>query len=386
MPKFVPRQRKHKALARSKGKGREPEPTVDSNAVEHIPAAKAELEEKKRRMKEELRKEGTKISGKKAKRLEKYIDNKLKKDENRELITQLAKGRTDTSLYQSSRKLGQGRETKRERLARALKDKRAGIDIDGDNDELLFEQRTVRMVDEVSSDEDENEVTGQRLLQTTTTTPVQPSKPIISAGGGLKRPLEVDEEGKPVLKKRKRRGGVNSKVSYKHVAPEEPEWEGFKSASEADSNTDEELGGIVDFDDISDASVDDDSGASESEEATEDSESKEESTSDDSEGDEDAPQKKERSSAFKSWANQQLNDALGYQTVSQVPNGTETPKIAGFKPRAPEQDPLPVELRPTPNITRKAFSIPVTRSEYMQGMRLQLPVRIFRILLLLGHP
>src|SRR6266536_1769018 len=141
MPKFVPRQRKHKVLARNKGNGGKSEPVVDSNAVEHIPAAKAEIEEKKRRMKEELRAEGTKISGKKAKRLEKYIDNKLKKDENRELIARLANVRTDTSLYQSSSKLGQRRETKRERLARALKDRQAGIDVDGDNEEVLFEER-----------------------------------------------------------------------------------------------------------------------------------------------------------------------------------------------------------------------------------------------------
>ena len=155
MPKFVPRQRKHKVIARSKKHAGQSEPAVDSNAVEHIPAAKAEIEEKKRRMKEELRKEGAKISGKKAKRLEKYIETKLKKDENRELISRLANARTDTSLYQSSRKLGQGRETKRERLSKALKDMQAGIDLDGDNEELLFEKRTVKEVEDKSSSEDD---------------------------------------------------------------------------------------------------------------------------------------------------------------------------------------------------------------------------------------
>jgi ATP-dependent RNA helicase DHX37/DHR1 len=168
MPKFVPRQRKHKVIARSKANDKPQFEVVDSNVVEHIPAAKSELEAKKLRLKEDLRQQGQKISGKKAKRLEKYIDTKLRKDENRELIAKLAHATTDTSLFQSSRKLGQGRETKRERLGRALRDKQAGIDIDGDNDELLFEKRVLREEgDELSADESEPEqVTSRGLFET----------------------------------------------------------------------------------------------------------------------------------------------------------------------------------------------------------------------------
>ena len=376
MPKFVPRQRKHKVLARSKENGAKSEPVLDSNAVEHIPAAKAEIEEKKRRMKEELRAEGAKISGKKAKRLEKYIDNKLKKDENRDLIARLAKTRTDTSLYQSSSKLGQGRETKRERLARALKDRQAGIDIDGDNEEVLFEERTVREVeDEPSADEGEAAQTSGGLFKTAITIAIPPKPTATSAGGGLKRPLEVDEQGKPVLKKRKRRGGIKSKVSYKHEPQAEPEWEGFSSASEADNSADEETFHMQDFDDISDASVDEeDEESSVSESESGGSDSDEETSSEESEEVEGTPQKQQRSSAFKSWANQQLNEALGYQTVSSAPIATETPKFAGFKPRVAEQDPLPMELQPTTNVTRKAFNVSVTRTPEIQAVRIQLPV------------
>jgi ATP-dependent RNA helicase DHX37/DHR1 len=376
MPKFVPRQRKHKVRARASHNGAQSEPAVDSNAVEHIPAAKAEIEEKKRRMKEELRKEGTKISGKKAKRLEKYIENKLKKDENRELIAQLANSKTDTSLFQSSKKLGQGRETKRQRLGRALKDSQAGVDIDGDNDDLLFEKRVVGE-DSNSSDESDTEQPQTRsLFQAPTAASTQAQKPGISLGAGLKRPLEVDEEGKPVLKKRKRRGGVKSKLSFKHEAPEEPEWEGFSSASEMDSNTDEEAS-VQGYDDISDASLEDEEeqeSSSESDAESGASEEIEESSSDECEDGEGSTPKKERSSAFKAWASQQVNEALGYHTVSSVPNAIDTPKVAGFRPRALEQDPLPLELQPTSNITRKAFSVAVTRSPEIQEVRLQLPV------------
>lgn len=375
MPKFVPRQRKHKVLARSKDKHGDSQPQ-DSNVIEHIPAAKAEIEEQKRRMKEELRKEGTKISGKKAKRLEKYIENKLKKDENRELLQKLAKSTTDTTLYQSSRKLGQGHETKRERLGRALRDRQAGIDIDGDNDEVLFEKRILRDIEDQTSDEEEPQIDGGGLSQAAISLPAP--QPLASSGSGLKRPLEVDDEGKPVLKKRKRRGGVTSKFSLKHEAPEEPEWEGFSSDSGMESNTDEEEGGSENGTDVSDDSADEEEIHSDSNstttEVSEDIEHDDESSTDESDESEESPLKKQRSSTFKAWANQQLNEALGYQPAPSVPTVIEIPKIAGFKPRAPEQDPLPAELQPTLNTSRKAFSVTVERPPDIQAARIKLPV------------
>ncbi|KAG9231882.1 P-loop containing nucleoside triphosphate hydrolase protein [Amylocarpus encephaloides] len=385
MPKFVPRQRKHKVIARSKDNGKSSQPTVlDSNALEHIPAPKSELEEKKIRMREELRKDGQKISGKKAKRLEKYIDTKLRKDENRELITRLANASVDTSLFQSSRKLGQGRETKREKLSRALRDRQAGIDIDGDNDEVLFEKRTIREVGELpSSDDSDAQAEPGGLFQGSIAAPTPVQEVFFAAGGGLKRPLETDEDGKPLLKKRKRRGGIKSKVSLMpEVEEEEPVWEGFSSASEASSNTDEDSQSSADEDELSvpseeelreEIQTESDSGSdSEGEEGSEEDSAEE--SEEESHDDESWPEKKERSSAFKAWANQQLNEALGYEGVSSVANATETPRIEGFKPRAPEQDPLPAELLPTTNITRKAFSVSVKRSQDIQNARLKLPV------------
>ncbi|KAL3422405.1 ATP-dependent RNA helicase DHR1 [Phlyctema vagabunda] len=377
MPKFVPRQRKHKVLARAKAHATEP--VVDSNATELIPVAKSELDEKKRLLKEELLKEGQKVSGKKAKRLEKYIDTKLKKDENRELIQRLANSKSDTSLYASSKKLGQGKETKRERLGRALRDRQAGIDLEGENEELLFVKRNVREIEEAGSSDDEHDV-DVPAPQINFHAQKQEVQPLSSVGTGLKRPLDLDEDGRPVLKKRKRRGGVDSKLSFKHEAPPEPEWEGFSSASEADSNTDDELleeeeedasAGPRGWDEIQD-----DDSNTEGSDSTEESEESEdvESSSDESEDSQTVIEKKQRSSAFKSWATQQVNEALGYEPTTSTSLATETPKIEGFQPRAPEQDPLPVELQQTTNVTRKAYSVSVTRPLDIQAVRLQLPV------------
>src|SRR5690625_2400348 len=129
MAKFVPRQRKHKVLARQKANENARHEVQDTNQ-ELLPAERKALEDKEKtvRMKDELRQDGVKVSGKKAKRLEKYIDNKLRKDENRDLLAKLAARKVDTSLFSSSRSLGQGRETKKQLISRALREKRAGIE------------------------------------------------------------------------------------------------------------------------------------------------------------------------------------------------------------------------------------------------------------------
>ncbi|EKD16427.1 uncharacterized protein L3040_008528 [Drepanopeziza brunnea f. sp. 'multigermtubi'] len=380
MAKFVPRQRKHKVKERERreNEAHSQQQTIDSNAAEIVPASQTEREEKKRRMKEEIQLKGPKISGKKAKRLEKYLETKLRKDENRELIARLAKGKTDTSLYQSSSRLGQGRETKRQRLERALKENQAGIDIDGDNEELLFEKRTERdenkPEEESGSEKEDTETkTSGSLFKKPITIPIKPKNPVVTLGGGLKRPLEMDEEGKPILKKRKRRGGVNSKLSFKHEAPVEPEWEGFSSASEMDTESEPSINGYEDISDASDEESQDEDSSSGSDSESSDSGSgdSEDSSSDD--GEEDVSSKP-RSSAFKAWATQQVNEALGFQPTPNIANILEIPKVTDFKPRAPEQDPLPLELRTTTNDSRKAYSVTVNRTTEIQEVRLKLPV------------
>ncbi|OWP01915.1 hypothetical protein B2J93_4765 [Marssonina coronariae] len=377
MGKFVPRQRKHKAKERGR---RDIESAasqiIDSNATEIIPASQKERE-KKQRMKEAQQQHGPKISGKKAKRLEKYLETKLKKDENRELIAKLARVTTDTSLYQSSSRLGQGRETKRQRLERALREERAGIDIDGQNGELLFEKRAVKDAAELEeNDEDEKiEVSkeGEGPIKKPVSIPIQPKQFVTTLGAGLKRPLELDEEGKPVLKKRKRRGGVNSKLSFKHKASEESEWAGFSSVSEMDTESDTSIQGYEDISDASDVEGLDQDSSSDFDSRSGRSESEETGTF--SSGSEDEKSTKpERSSAFKAWATQQVNEALGFQPTPNISNVLEIPKVAGFKPRAPEQDPLPLELQKTTNDSRKAYSVTVARTPGIRDARLKLPV------------
>ncbi|KAG4218273.1 hypothetical protein PC116_g33247, partial [Phytophthora cactorum] len=220
MPKFVPRQRKHKVLAREKARqndtqdGGDASSQMDSNALEILPdAQKADREAKRAKLRDELKGE-VKVSGKKAKRLEKYIDNKLKKDENRVLLAELAKNKIDTSLFSSSRSLGQGKETKRQALSRALRERRAGVGQDDDN-EILFETKDVSIVEESDDDfkaysktthskgresEASQNVTSEANGSTTSDAKTMSlQKQAVAVGSGLKRPLDLDDEGKPII-------------------------------------------------------------------------------------------------------------------------------------------------------------------------------------------
>ena len=388
--KFVPRQRKRKVLDRQRAEeGVNPKDAPDnSNAYEILPSQEAEREEKRAKLREELQPEGIKVSGKKSKRLEKFIDNKLRKDENRDLLAKLSAAKVDTSLFASTKSLGQSKETKKEALRRALDDRRTALGLNEDRNALLFQSRREVEEDESEDDGEENEPPRQKKsvhaktiakqipissepLPQAAATPAEVSK---SVGSGLKRPLEVDEAGRPVLAKRQKRGTVKTKLSLLHPEIQEEdfsdEWSGFDSddgGSEAASEQEE----------TEESSEDERGSGGEEEDDTDDDE---EDDDDDEEEDEqdsetDAPEKqKERSSAFLSWARNQRNEAMGYTPVESGPVILDIPRPENFKPRTVEQEPLPRELQPTRNIERKSYNVTVTRDSEIQAARLKLPV------------
>jgi ATP-dependent RNA helicase DHX37/DHR1 len=353
--KFVPRVRKHKVLARQKNAGDTDTPLqADSNALEIVPQEQKDREELKRRMRRQLEEEsGVKVSGKKAQRLERYIETKLRKDEGRAMLAKLAENKVDTSLFSSTRTLGQGKETKRQVLHRKLQEHAAGI---GDEQDLLEERASPDNLSEVGVPD------SPRMAPALDTIPHQTEPNQQHAvGSGLKRPLELDDEGRPIVQKRQKRGGVKSKLAVPQFVVEtqahEPssekssgdEWNGFSSDSDAKEPLEDEA-------------------ESEGEAASQESETSSEEDSDDD------MKPKQRSSAFKAWAEQQRNEALGYKPVEAMSALMDVPKPKDFKPRPAEEDPLPLELQPTAYVDRKAYSVPVTRTADIQEARLQLPI------------
>jgi ATP-dependent RNA helicase DHX37/DHR1 len=380
MPKkFVPRQRKHKVLARQKAheSGRHDVEQQDPNALEILPEQHSELKRQTAQLKEQLKQDGVKVSSKKAKRLEKYIENKLKKDENRELLAKLAATKIDTSLFSSSRVLGQGKETKREALSRLLREREAGLANERDLEALLYEERA-EAASQTSDDDEPKPVTRPESDNQESEKTPAPSESIPSTvGAGLKRPLETDDLGRPVLAKRQKRGGVKTKISLlqpERVETDAESFEGFSSdeegSDEAESPSDEDSEGpSSEGESGSQRSGTDGSG----EEEDSDDDGSEEDDEDEDTQEQDKSRRKERSSAFKAWAHQARNEALGYEPNSG-PTILDIPRPANFKPRPMEQDPLPPELQPTRDTDRKAFGIAVTRDPDIQTARLQLPV------------
>ncbi|KAK4646567.1 putative ATP-dependent RNA helicase DHR1 [Podospora bellae-mahoneyi] len=395
--KFVPRQRKRKHLERQRAEERatlDTELDADSNVVEITPAQQAEAEEKRKQLRESLKPDGTKVTGKKAKRLEKYIESKLKKDENRELLKKLEANKIDTSLFSSAKSIGQVKETKKQAIRRVLREKDAGLGVDKSDLTLLYQKRNVKKGEvpqhRQPEESDESEEEGPRTTQQGTsakqdqpqssTTAAAPTTSAV--GSGLKRPLEIDDSGRPVLAKRQKRGGVKSKFSLAapvvHEESVSDEFGGFSSADEEESGEEDEdesdVGGSEKSEEQSDEDMSDAGSREDEEEEDDDEESSEEGSGSEDEEDEESmkERRKERSSAFKAWAHQQRNEALGYTpTTSTI---LEMPRPENFQPRPLEQEPLPIELQPTTNVTRKSHAVTVTRNPEIEEARFKLPV------------
>lgn len=332
----------------------------------------------------------------------------MKKEENLALLKKLAAQKVDTSLFQSSKRLGTAQETKRERLRRANLERRAGVDVEN-NEGLLFEKRKFRE-DAESEDEEpsEDEVNVQASLSKPTEKKTtrqasaprrrerSPSEPIEvrveesrapkpvnidlqgagQFGSGLKRPLELDEAGKPIIQTRKRQKKNKPVLVDEEV--EEIEWEGFSTEDEATAIDGENETDEASPDSVSSENSDDASGSEDGESISASNDSEDISEEDESDTSLDGNSKakrKERSSAFKAWAVQQRNDVIGFTPTTNLTYAIPA-KPPNFVPRAPEMDPLPPELETNTatDATRKAFSVAVHRSPEIQESRLQLPV------------
>ncbi|KAL4884080.1 P-loop containing nucleoside triphosphate hydrolase protein [Aspergillus karnatakaensis] len=364
MPKFVPRQRKQKH--------RQQQATIDTNAAEVQPVNKSEKEARKEKLREELKAQHPKISAKKQKRLDKYIDNKLKKEENTALLKKLAQSKVEVAGLQSSKELGKRKREDDEETPRHTKN--AGE----------YRQET-----EYSSDESDD-LSGIKGPQKSAGIEDQPAPNVIS-GIGLKRPVELGADGFPILKKRKRA----PKAKPPAVVNEIP-WEGFDSDGNAESGKDEATEepesdegkpGTEDESEDSQSQESDENsdGGDSSEDGDEDDDDEEADEDEDDEEDEEDGEDdtggriKPRQSAFKSWARQQINEAVGYKPTSGPITSEPQPVISKdqlpIRDTAAEEEPLPLELQVTKgNPYRKAFSVAVNRPEEVQEARLKLPV------------
>lgn len=361
MPRFIPRQRKHKVREREITQTNDA--LINSNQIQILPQSKEEKKEKRRKLRAELRDGQSKISSKKQKRLDKYIETKLKKNESLTLLKKLSQAKFDTTLLQSSKNLGKrnhaqfvadvGPTTK----APAHGHDRRGESEDSDQDSVdSFELQHKSSF----GDRLENGYQNEACI----------SKPMVMSGSGLRQPLVVGADGLPVIHTK------NRKVKRKSVT--EDLWDGFDTASDNDEsislhNLEDvpleafSLGSDID----PEGSVEDNSSSS-----TESSESGSESSQD---GNDEKGRFKitPRNSAFKSWATQQINQSLGHVPF-QATDYTEAPKTVKVEVSTAVPQSAPeigvIGQNGTNGPDRKIFSVSVTRSKDIEESRANLPI------------
>ena len=143
----------------------------------------------------------------------------MKKEERSELMAKLAENRIDTSLLRSTRELGTGRETKRGLVRRALMEERAGINL-VESRNVLYEERRVRGPEELEAME--GAIVGEMSAETVEQKDERSIHRVV-VGAGLKRPLEADENGMPIVKRVKKSRQVQKEQLMNRIEAMEQE-------------------------------------------------------------------------------------------------------------------------------------------------------------------
>ena len=457
MPQFGPRpreQRKRKVRDRlrqpqappaANGHPTEPTAPADANASVILPTSTATREARKTAIREELRATGPKVSGKKQKRLDKYIETKLKKDESSEYLRLLEKeheglGKRTFGEYvrgQIEVKKDKEFEGRRPRVGlERAEDRDAGES----EDSLEDNARSA-----LGKDADTDSKMRARTVHNARQAPAH-------TGSGLANPLKIGVDGLPVMEQEQSHKKRRQKPAS--VMEEDQAWEGFSDqdeepaelsrtekerlvmqllndasssedaedeygteGEESDEIGDERTGAedhnrntiyeapeapptrgnengngmslqkaedlIVDFmnqppsDEDPHSQKEADSSSEGHWTLTDDTDS---SSDGESEGSttsntsfEEDTRLKPRSSAFKTWATQQLNHSLGHtpsydlqqdDKAAQVPTGQKVEVV----------NPILKEVLPAPKSTRRAYAIHVERNEELQQTRSELPI------------
>ena len=267
----------------------------------------------------------------------------------------MAESKVDTSKFRPSTRLG----AERQSLPRS---RSLVVERDG----------STSSSEEISSDSDfeESAIGGDTA---NTSVPLRLVPPVSSAdsqlktativGSGLKRKghdLSQDSQ----LPKRARR----SKLEVPKLAdPSQDSWEGFNSFGDSDDET------------LS-RSTDDsgDSAGTEKEVDEQDEPPSSDYSSSVSESSTGAQARKVRSSAFKTWASQQINEAADFvpsaAPTAMINDKTDHVESFGRNVR-PDPEPLPPELvTPSQSSDRKAHAVHVTRSQEVEESRANLPI------------
>jgi ATP-dependent RNA helicase DHX37/DHR1 len=353
MPKFIPRQRKHKVRQREAATDNV---SANTNQIQILPQTQSEKDEKRRKLKDELRAGQEKISGKKQKRLDKYIETKLKKDENLELLKKLSKAKFDTSRLQSSKHLGKRKfgdymeglghgDGHVAQVQQDLAEGFVGADSDANSEDSFGREHR-----DALTGVEEDQVAGSNGHKTTG----------LELGSGLKQPLIFGADGLPILRVRKKK-----RTKSTLVAPTEIPWEGFESESEELGENSEGVSEEDDEDEGAEEKSTDDISTNSS--GVSGKEDEQESDTSQASG----SRLKPRISAFKTWATQQINKSLDYSPQHVIDVVHKAPETSSATQQAMKDT---LKLPAIVDTGRRAYTVQVLRSLTTQEGRISLPI------------
>ncbi|CAI7281033.1 ASB_collapsed_G0042460.mRNA.1.CDS.1 [Saccharomyces cerevisiae] len=339
------------------------EPNANAEILE--PLTEEEKKMKKRKLQELFTPKESKVSRLKKKRLDKFIEHQLKREERKTIIGKLQDYKIDTSLLTSSKRLGEGRQTKKEEFKEALSLERQGRGNE-QTKEILYEEYEPKVWDEdgeggSSEDddgEDDFEASFGSMPKPTDNEEKKSSgfidhRPAKFGGSGLSFGFSnikvINKESKTPKKKYNWRQRVEMEELKKHGKEDEMD---FDTTSEDDDEEEDQ----------------------EEEDKMHPSENPlEEVESADSETGSEKFDQNDVANEFKDWANQEIKKLEGRDQELVTP----TLNI-DYKPIIRKED-LDDGLQEAyvpinENSTRKAFYVEVSRSDEIQKARIQLPV------------
>ena len=399
----------------------QPMPILDPNAEILKPLTEAEKAERKRKLEETLysaNERETKMSKAKKKRLDKYIEHQIKREEKRVLLNKLSKTKMDTSNLVALKNLGKGKQTKREEMIEALSLEQQGR-ADDRTRNVLYEEHEVKdwsseddtfHTAQTYSDEEKDEGSGDQEGSGDDDDDDDEDE-MAKFGGSFvdNRPAKFGGSGSgfgfgnlPKVQKDK----AKKKYSWR-LALEREEKKRKKVEDENDFvSTDEE--DEKDEEEAEDDEIEEEDGEEGEEDEDEDEEDEDEEDEDDEEGDEEdddeedddeedddedddeddedlpallksKPKHSKVATSFKEWAEQQVRQLEGRDNEVVMPTLAPEIKEKYSKPTIHEEDfdhssdeegYVPIDK----SMKRDAFFVNVLRDDEIQNVRMQLPV------------
>lgn len=399
--------------------------TTDSNAEILAPVSEEEREKRKRALEQSLYSENSsesKMSRAKKKRLDKYIEHQLKREEKKALMEKLATTRVDTNLLAPSKLLGKGKQTRKEEMVEAIELERQGRGNEHTRD-VLYEERVVKEWDESESDFDDDGLSSEPAsvsvpTESTAKLTFVDFRPLKFGGAGSgfgfsnvpkiekakpkkkytwrlrveqeeKKRNKIDDDNDFLLSDEEEEGeGENDEDDKSESSDEEIEvsTEVKDAEIEVDQEEDEDDDGENDVGDIeNDDEDDDDDGEDDDDDDDDDDEDEDDeddSEEEDSEFDEDTPRlllnkpkHSKEAESFKEWAEAQVRKLEGRteMVLPELGDDIKSKYASGVhEDQAFSEDEDAIAIDTT--LKREAFFVAVTRPESIQEQRMQLPV------------